>query len=186
MKNLSLLNLETIDHIVFPEEFQDTTLKSSALTIFTDFKKIKPLIIDASTKAVDAQLLMLKAHVSLKLVLSAEKRIVGILSSHDVSERHIVQKISQGENRNDLMVTDLMQERSELLALDYMELKNARVEDVLSTLQTNGLRHCLVVEHSEHQIRGLISTSDIAKQLHIPLSKDKPLTFANIYTAIHI
>ena len=185
MNPLNLSKLEMVDHIVTPKDFQETTLASSAMCIFTDFKRVQPLVIDSNTKATDAQLLMEKAHVRLKLVISEKKRIIGLLSSLDISERQIIRRIASGDKREDLLVTDLMQPRELLFALDYSELCNATVKQLLDTLQSNGLSHCLVVDHVNHQIRGLISTSDIAKQLRIPLYIDKPLTFANIFSVIH-
>jgi predicted transcriptional regulator len=185
MKTLKLSKLESIDHIVTPDDFQEITLESPALCIFTDFKKVRPLVIDSTTKATDAQLIMEKSHVNLKLVLSKEKRICGVINSDNVSNQNIIKLVSLGEDRNSLTVGDLMQPRAELLALDFEELSNARVADVLKALEKNGLQHCLVVEHKAHEIRGLISSSDIARKLRIAINLSVAPSFSDIFLAIH-
>jgi hypothetical protein len=52
MKNINLLALEHQAHLLHPEEFSEITLYSPAVTIFTDFKKIMPLEIEADTVAI--------------------------------------------------------------------------------------------------------------------------------------
>jgi len=185
MKTLKLFKIETIDHIITPEDFKETTIDSPALSIFTDFKYHRALVIEASTKAVEAQLLMQKAHVNLKLVLSEENRICGIVSNKDVSDQELIKLVTLGDTRENILVTDVMQPRDSLKALDYCELSNSTVRQVIKTLENNDLQHCLVVEHSQHEIRGLISSSDIARKLHIAVSFHVSPTFADIFSAIH-
>lgn len=185
MKTLTLSPLQSVDTIVTPENLKQLTLKSSALEVFTDFKKQQPLIIDANTKATDANLLMKKAHVRLKLVISEENRFLGTISSEDITERQIVKRVAEGEDRENLLASDLMKSRESLQVLDFSEIVNASIEDLIHTLQSNGLGHCLVVDHSNHEIRGIISTSDIARRLHIEIDLTKAQTFASIFKAIH-
>ena len=185
MKTLNLFNIETIDHIVTPEDFAEITLDSPAQSILTDFKYHKALVIDWSTKAVEAQLLMQKAHVNMKLVLDENKRICGVVTNQNVSNQELVKLVMQGDTREEILVTDVMQPRVELKALDYDEISTSTVRQVLNTLESNALQHCLVVEHSQHQIRGLISSSDIARKLHISINANAAPTFADIFVAIH-
>lgn len=53
MKNLNMMPLDTVDHLVHPEEFGEITLASSALKIFTDFKQHQPLVIERAPTFVD-------------------------------------------------------------------------------------------------------------------------------------
>ena len=184
MKTLNLYSIDSVDHIVYPEDYEEITLSSPALGIFTDFRKYKPLVIDANTLAVEAQSLMAKAHVNLKIVLDENKNFCGVVDLYTLSERNIVKRVSNGEQRTDLVVTDLMLPSSKMKALDYAELEAAFVSDVVETLKRNGLQHCLVVDHATHEIRGLISSSDIARKLRIKLELSKALTFAEIFSAL--
>lgn len=186
MKNLNLLTLGSVDRIVSPEDFKEITLQSPATTIFTDFKQFKPLIIEENTKAEDALRLMRKAHVHLKMVVNEHNDFVGVISSYDVSEQRIMHHINKGYARHDILVSDLMLPRDQLQAFSLSELANASVNDVINMLKQNGLRHCLVLDHKNHHIRGLISSSDIARKLHIPIEISSHITFAKIFKAVNI
>lgn len=185
MKKLNLLPIENIDNIVKPDDFEMLTLQSPATMIFTDFTRHDPSVIDANTKAVDALHLMLKAHVHLKIVI--EKNIfVGIITSNDVSEQQIMHETSLGNSRDEILVSDLMLPRSQLKAFDISELEKATINDVIHALKQNGLRHCLVMDTNNHHIRGIISSSDIARKLHIPIEISDHVTFAKIFEAVHV
>jgi CBS domain containing-hemolysin-like protein len=186
MKNLKLVTLENIDHIVTPNDFKKITLDSPATMIFTDFKAFNPLIIEANTKAVDALHLMRKAHVHLKIVMSDNDDFVGVISSFDISEQRIMHKVATGHAREDILVSDLMLPRSRLMAFDIQELKHSTVNNVIDALKQNGLRHCLVMDSKNHHIRGIISSSDIARKLHIPIEITTNVTFAKIFNAVNV
>jgi len=185
MKNLKLVTLDTVDRIVTPNDFKKITLDSPATEIFTDFKLFNPLMIEANTKAVDALHLMLKAHVHLKIVISESNDFVGVLSSYDVSEQRIMHRVALGHDREEILVSDLMLPRNELMAFDIVELEHSTVNDVIEALKQNGLRHCLVMDSKNHHIRGIISSSDIARKLHIPIEISSNVTFAKIFKAVN-
>lgn len=186
MKNLTLIGLNEADYLVHPEEFNEITLNSPAITIFTDFKEYKPLEIEADISAVQAEFLMRKAHVRLKLVVNRQGELVGTISLEQLSEQNIQIHRQKGLDREDILVRHLMTPRVEIKALEYKHIISSTVEDVIDTLKKNGTQHCLVVDSNEHQIRGIISTSDIARRLHIPLDVDKKTTtFVDVFNAIH-
>lgn len=185
MKNLQLFDLESIDNIVSPENFEQTTLNSSARDIFTDFKEHKALVISENTLAIDAHNLMTKAHVQMIIVVSDNEDFLGVISSRELSERKIVSAVSKGESRAELRVADLMVPRAALCAFDCHSLDNATVSDVVSSLKNNGLRHCLVVDREKHHIRGVISSSDIARKLHLPIAINTKTSFSQIFQVIH-
>ena len=79
-----------------------------------------------------------------------------------------------------------MTPRSDIKALDYKVMMNSTIADVIETLKKDGAQHCLVFETQEHQIRGIISTSDIARRLHMPLDiETKTTTFVDVFKAIN-
>ncbi|RVU84328.1 CBS domain-containing protein [Leucothrix sargassi] len=186
MKSLDLYTIEKIDHIVTPENYEHLTLDSSALEVFTDFREFHPLVVDADTKAVEAKFLMQKSHLNLKIVLNSEMRLCGVIGLEDLSEQRLVTEVSKGKKREDILVTDLMLARADMMAFDYNEIRRAQVHNILSTLKDNNLQYCLVVDHEAHEIRGIISANEIARKLNIPLLMNPPAgTFAEVFSALH-
>ena len=59
------------------------------------------------------------------------------------------------------------------------------MRDVVETLKNNGLNHCLVIDLNNNKIRGLISSSDIARKLHLAINIDTKTSFIKIFEAIH-
>lgn len=185
MKKVTLLPLDDIEHLVQPEDFDEITIDSPALRILTDFKQHLPQIIDADTPAVQASYLMRKAHVRLQLVVDRGNELIGTISLKELDGQHLQIMQSQGFNRQSIIVRDLMIPRKNLKAVDYQQLLSASIGDVLDALQLNGTLHCLVVDRDQHHIRGIISASDIARRLHVPVEIAKPATFVDIFRAVN-
>lgn len=183
MKNITLYNADHTDHLIWPSDFQEVSASSTALSVFTDFRQHEPAIIDADTKALDAEQIMRRSHQRLKLVLNGQGEFVGILSLEDLSDHELIKKVANGHNRNELTVTDMMQRRDRLKVLDYHDLEVMTVAEVLDLLKQYGDEHCLVVEREQHEIRGIISAREIARLLNIPLSISRPPKFAEVYLA---
>lgn len=184
MKPLALHNLERDYHLQLPEEDVQLSTRSPALEVFTDFKRFKPYVIDVSTTALDAEKLMLKAHVKMKLIVDKKDEFLGIVSLQELSNENLIKLVAGGTSREEITVGDVMIPREKLKVFDYEELKDSSVQDVLDTLKNEGQQHSLVVDQSNNTIRGLISASDIARKLKIPLSLHKPLSFAEITSVI--
>lgn len=185
MTIMNLRNVETVDHLVWPGEFWDVGLRSSALTLFTDFRRHEPLVLDGWMRAVDAARFMAQSHAKLRLVVDHGGEFIGTITRDDLSEQRLLKQVAAGQNREDIQVLDLMTHRHELRAMAYRDISRATVADVLETLRSNGERHCLVVNQRAHEIRGLIAASDVARRLHRHLDFQVAPTFAEIYRAIH-
>lgn len=185
MKKIHLMSLDNVEHLVQPEDFNEITSDSPALTIFTDFKKHLPLVIEADTPAIQADYMMKKAHVRLKLVVDENNELIGTISLQELNGQHIQILQNQGMDREEINVRDLMIPRSQQKVVNYQQLVDATIGDVLDALQTNGTLHCLVVDRDQHQIRGIISASDIARRLHIPVEISAPATFVDIFKAVN-
>ena len=185
MKKLSLLPLDTVEHLIQPEDFHEVTVDSPAVTIFTDFKQHMPRVIEADTPAVQAGYMMKKAHVRLQLVVDNSNELIGTISLKELDGQHLQIMQNQGFSRQSMLVRDLMIPRRQQKVVDYQQLLHATVGDVLEALQLNGSLHCLVVDHEAHHIRGIIAASDIARRLHIPVEIEKPATFVDIFKAVN-
>lgn len=185
MKKLKLVNLAATDNIISPEQFEEINLDSPAVEIFTDFKIHKALMIDGETMAITALQLMLKMHVRMNIVVAENDDFIGIISTNELSEQNIVAKLSKGITREDVLVKDLMIPKSDFHAFDYNQLLRASVGDVVATLEDYQLRHCLVLDQESHHIRGVISSSDIARKLHINMDLNVKQSFGSVYDVVH-
>ncbi len=185
MKNLHLFDLEKVDNIISPEYFEQATINSPATTIFTDFKAHIPLKIEANTRAIDALNLMIKSHVQMKIVISKTDEFLGIVSTKELTEQRIVSEVAKGTPRDEILVEEMMIPRQSLSVFDYQELERSKVCDVIFALEQNGLNHCLVVDRTEHQIRGVISSSDIARKLHLPIMLNDNNSFSRVFALVN-
>ncbi len=183
MKTLQFYDVEQIDELVWPEDYQQVTEDSPALAIFTDFETHQPLVIDCSVKALDAEQHMFESHVRLKLVVDKDDKFMGVVALGDLDKQEVMKKVVQGYRREDLRVTDMMRSKQDLKVIDYAELKNAHVSDVISALKRYGHQHCVVVDREKHQIRGLVSASDIARKLKIAIPVHESPKFTELYLA---
>jgi CBS domain-containing protein len=185
MKKLQLFDLDLIDNIISPSDLNQTSLTSPATDIFTDFKKNEALVIDGDTTAVEALELMSKTHIRMKIVVSKENDFIGIISTEELTERKIIAAVAKGSDRHEILVSDLMLPRDKLHAFDFKELETATVNDVVSALENYGLRNCLVLDKEHHHIRGVISTSDVARKLHLAIDIYAKVSFSQIFKVIH-
>lgn len=185
MKQLKLFNLDQASGIRQPATDAQVSSRSPAAVIFTDFDVQVPVVVEASASAVDVEGLMQRAHVKLMLVLDAQDHFIGVISLADLSEDRIIRAVAGGSQRNEVQVQDLMQPRARLHALGYEELRHATVADVLHTLREERAQHALVVDEKSHEVRGLISASDIARKLHLPLPLGTVLEFTQVNAALH-
>jgi CBS domain containing-hemolysin-like protein len=185
MKKLQLFDLDLVDNIISPKYFEQTTLMSPAKQVFTDFKAHKALVIEGATTAAEALNLMRKTHVTMKIVVSENDDFMGIISTEELTERLIVSEVAKGRDRHEVLVSDLMLARDTLHAFDFKEIETATVNDVVAALENYGLRHCLVLDREHHHIRGVISSSDIAKELHLAIDIYPKPSFSQIFKVIH-
>ena len=162
MHALNLYKTEAIDTLAWPVVENTITVKSSAMAVFTDFKQHLPHVIDARTPATKIESIMRQSHVRMMLVVNSENRFIGIVTSHDVGEQQIIQR------------------KTSLMSFDFSELIRSSVGDVIETLKDYGQHHCLVMDRDSHEIRGVISVSDIARELRLPLDIQGRPTFAEL------
>ncbi len=186
MRNLDLFSTASIDHLLWSSEEDITELNSPAVSIFTDFDHSLPLVVDARATAVETVEIMEKTHAYMRLVVDKNNTFLGIVTKDELLERKILKQAQTvGESRHELSIRDMMIPRESLLALDYHQIKSAKVSDVIRALQTNGLHHILVIDQKRHHIRGLISANDISRKLNIPLNIATPPSFQQIFNVAY-
>jgi CBS domain-containing protein len=185
MKNLALYDVDQLDELAWPENYQGITLNSPAMAVFTDFKKSKPLVIKANAPASDVERRMIEERVRLKIVLNETNKFVGVISLDDLNGQEVIKRIASGIERSELLVSHFMRSKEQLKVILLSELENASVGDVVEMLKTNGLQHCLVVDGKAHQIRGIVSASDLARGLGIAMSLRVSPTFFDIFNEMY-
>lgn len=183
MKTLKLYPTTDVFDLARPEETMGLTLDSSALNFFTDFKKVRPLVIESSLSGVEVKSLMKKAHVRLKFVLNDVGQFIGVISADELMDRKIVQRVSEGNKREDVPLTDLMTPKRDLWALDYSQVAKATISEVIETLKDNGQQHCLVIDRVSYKIRGIFSASDISRKLQLPIDIQDKSSFYRVFSA---
>ncbi len=182
MKNLELNEISNITYLSRPTEKLDMSMTSPATMFFTDFDQTEPLIVDASTSADLARLLMLKAHAKLNLVVDSDDKVLGVVSLEEVSDQSITAKLSKNIKRDTITVADLMVPKSNIQGLDYTQVEHADIETVIEHLKTNGQQYCLVVDKGSNKIRGVFSANDISRQLGVDIDVQDQSSFYKVFS----
>ncbi|MFT5612112.1 MAG: nitrous oxidase accessory protein NosD [Arenicella sp.] len=81
MRTFNIYNVEDTDELAWPQINSRLSLNSPSIAFFTDSSRHRPLVIDATVTALEAELLMKTAHVRLKFMVSEETRFLGIVRS---------------------------------------------------------------------------------------------------------
>lgn len=183
MKPLHLYPTTEIDVLAWPKKIKGLSLDSPALNFFTDFQEVKPLVIESAMTALEVKQLMQKAHVRLKFVLDESDNFIGIVSTADLADEKIMQQVSQGNDRDSILLTDIMTLKKDLKALDYQEIVKASISEVIQALKDSGEQHCLVLDRSAHKVRGIFSASDIARKLHLPIDIQDKSSFYKVFSS---
>ncbi|NVK74913.1 MAG: CBS domain-containing protein [Oceanospirillaceae bacterium] len=169
MKTLTYVSTKDVSNLTWPITTEDINLYSTALTVFTDFRTTGPRVIESSTRADELVQLMRKEHVRMKIVVDTNNQFIGVVSLEDLSEDVFIKHVANGFKRSELMVSDLMRGKEDLLALSYASLKKSDIESLLFSQRNNRLQHLLVIDEDSKAISGLISSNDIARQLRLDI-----------------
>lgn len=184
MKTINVFALDAVDHLVHPEEFDDVTVDSPASVILTDFRSHNPHLIKADISAVEALDIMSREGVYIKLAVNSSGDLVGVLSLDDLSEQSIL--LTQNLHRvkrHEVSVSDLMVPRSTIRAIEYEEFSRCTVADIIYTLQRHGQQYYIVVDSSQHHIRGVVSSTEISRRVHAPVNVERKPTVVDIVSS---
>ena len=184
MIHLEFNEVSAVEDFFWPEEVTDISIESPAVLFFTDFEKTKPLVIDVSTSADLARLLMLREHVKLKLVVDSDDKFLGVVSLDDISEQRIAAKLSKSIKRDSITVADLMVSKRGIKGFDFSEIERVDIGSVVHHLKHNGQQHCLVVDKEMNRIRGIFSASDISRKLNLPINVQDQSSFYKVFSAL--
>ena len=166
------------------------TLEDSALRVITDLQKFIPVTISPDTPIDEASDKMVTYGVRLLFVTDPDDSIQGIITSVDIlGEKPLRVTRETGISYCELLVSDIMTYRDNLDAIHYKDIEKASVGDLVATMRMFGRQHALVIEtnpdQQTHTIRGLISTTQISKQLGLDITPDnRAYSFAELEVAL--
>jgi CBS domain-containing protein len=174
--------------------------ESAAVDVMTDLTRTAPATIRPQAPLGGANQFMITRGVRLLLVADDHENVLGVITATDVlSERPVRAATERGVRRDELTVADVMTPVEQVEAIEFSDLRGAHVGHVLETLRRAGRQHALVVDFDETpgrrpldppvrrtMIRGILSVSQIARQLGIalPAGAEVARTFSEIESAI--
>ncbi len=161
-------------------------LDDPASAVMTDLKKVSAVTIAEKAPIDAANARMKHRGVRLLLVVDDADTVVGLITSTDTHGAKPIQHIQKhGGTYRDILVQDIMttQDKLEVICMD--DINRCRVGNIVATLKQAGRSHALVVDRHEKEnkqvIRGIISASQIARQLDIDIpTTEIAQTFAEI------
>lgn len=185
-KELQTVSTAAIRHIEQPADSAEPSLHTLATEVLTDFSKQHPLMLEQNTSIDEAIEIMNKTHVSMKLVIDRQETFRGLITLGDLLSAKVIKGMEHGRlRRHELTVTQVMTPRSELQAIENRIFATATIGDVLATMKKYGVQHVLVVDSPRGSVRGLVSASDIARRMHVPIViNERANSFSDICRAV--
>jgi len=161
-------------------------LHTLATAVLTDFSKQNPLMLEQNTSIDEAIEIMNKTHVSMKLVIDGQETFRGLITLDDLLSAKVMKGMEHGRlRRHELTVAQVMTPRSELQAIENNVFATATIGDVLATMKKYGVQHLLVVDSPRGCVRGLVSASNIARRMHVPIViSERANSFSDICRAV--
>ncbi|PAY00042.1 hypothetical protein CKO50_17340 [Pseudoalteromonas sp. HM-SA03] len=183
-KALKTVKLEGVFQLCDHFDSEPLNMDSSAVKVVTDFTRRQPQVIAKDVDIDHALYMMKNGHVRSKLVVDDDDNFLGVVNCRDLTGRKVLSVAQRKQvSREDVCVEDVMVSKEELYAVPYEMVAKSTIGDVLETLQSLGLQHVLLV--GSEGLRGMISASDIARALHIPVSiLQKPTSFKEIFGVV--
>ncbi len=196
-KSYSPLNIVALKPDVTYYQYQEAPelvhWNDPALQAMIDFRFTKAATVNPE-ESIDIALLNVKNSTShVLLVINREQQILGLIDAEDLMGEKPVRAIQERRlARADVTVRMVMTPKSEVVALDFEQLRHAKVGHIVQTLHAHKHHYALVVKIDEttgaQVIRGLFSTSQLSKQLGQDVSSAPPeaLSLAELQHGLHL
>ncbi len=162
------------------------TLDDPAFSVMTDLREVSAATTRPEETIDAAHAQMIRRGVRLLFVLDANGAVTGVITATDLlGEKPMRFMQSRGVSHAEILVEDIMTPAAMLEALPLLEVAQMRVGHVVATLQAVGRKHLMVAEDGGRRIRGLFSTSQLARQLGVELQTfEVARSFADIKAAL--
>ncbi|BAV32929.1 hypothetical protein SCL_0607 [Sulfuricaulis limicola] len=168
IKCISLKPQSTLGHPTAPPEM--VKLDSPAAAVMTSFKTVHPITTHPELPIDVALKKMKTAGVRLLFVMNNADQIIGLITAKDIMGERPIQITRQMQvPRAAITVAAVMTPQPDICALDALAVRDARVGDIVETLNAQNRQHALVVETDKatqsQRVIGMFSTSQISKLL---------------------
>lgn len=157
-------------------------LANPAIYVMTDFQRVRPVVTEPHRTVEEASQRMILHRVRMLLVLDEAQSVVGLVTATDIlGGRANDVAAARGIGSSELLVRDVMTPREKLEVLQLQDVLAANVGQIVATLKKSHRLHAIVVETVESEdspgnfganvagpeqmVRGVFSTSQIARQL---------------------
>jgi CBS-domain-containing membrane protein len=162
------------------------TLDDPAFSVLTDLRVVSAATTRPDETIDQAHAQMIRRGVRLLFVLDRGAAVAGILTATDLlGEKPVRFMRDRGVSHAEILVEDIMTPASTLDALSILDVAQMRVGHIVATLQAVGRRHLIVAEEGGRRIRGIFSTSQIARQLGVEVQTfEVARSFADIEAAL--
>ena len=168
------------------ELLERVTLDDPAFSVLTDLTQVIPATIGPDRSIDHANAMMLERRVRLLFVVGGDRFVTGIVTATDLLGEKPMRFVQErGGTRSDVLVSDIMTPFERMDAIDMQDVAQMRVGHIVATLKSVRRQHLLAADEGGRRLRGLFSTSRIAKQLGVELTtSDIARTFAEIEAAL--
>lgn len=164
-------------------------LNSPAIEVMTDLRRVGAVTVRPDT-SIDIAEQSMKIHgVRSLIVVDDRRRVLGVITATDiVGEKPLKLTHECGFRHDEISVQHIMTLAERLDVIEMSDVLLADVGHVLETLKQSARQHALVVDQDgdgRQTIRGIFSTTQIARQLGITLhAAEVGRSFAEIEAAI--
>ena len=168
------------------ELLERVTLDDPAFSVLTDLTQVIPATIGPDRSIDHANAMMLERRVRLLFVVGGDRFVTGVVTATDLLGEKPMRFVQErGGTRSDVLVSDIMTPFERMDAIDMQDVAQMRVGHIVATLKSVRRQHLLAADEGGRRLRGLFSTSRIAKQLGVELTtSDIARTFAEIEAAL--
>jgi CBS domain-containing protein len=189
MRQYSPLTLVPLGHgarVAEPMSPGRVTLDDPAFSVMTDLREVAAATTRPDETIDQAHAQMIRRGVRLLFVLDGGGAVAGVLTATDLlGEKPMRFMRDRGVSHAEILVEDIMTPASTLDALPLLDVAQMRVGHIVATLQAVGRRHLIVAEEGGRRIRGIFSTSQLARQLGVELQTfEVARSFADIEAAL--
>jgi CBS-domain-containing membrane protein len=183
---LTLARLEPGARVAEPMTPGRVTLDDPAFSVMTDLREVSAATTRPEETIDAAHAQMIRRAVRLLFVLDSAGAVTGVITATDLlGEKPVRFMQARGISHSEVLVEDIMTPASMLEALPLLEVAQMRVGHIVATLQSVGRKHLMVAEDAGRRIRGLFSTSQLARQLGVELHTfEVARSFADIEAAL--
>ena len=144
-------------------------LTDPAITVMTDFRE-RAFFKVAPDEQIDESLEKMK-HAGLRAAFVMDKqsdKLLGIITSYDIMGEKPLRYLQHAgfTEHKDILVSDIMENLREMVAVGMQEVEKSTVHSVLDALQKSGRTHLPVVEKNsggELHLRGLFSAAKVLR-----------------------